>query len=243
MNKSLIPIELELKKLGLGEKEIRVYLASLELKRASAQAIAKLAGFSRPTTYRAIETLVKKGLLSKTKQNKISLIVAQSPGEILGLVRAQKRRFEEQEREFLRVISLLKNKYYFDERNEIKIFAGREGVEFLLDDLATTQARNIDIAFWESPAVFDSRLENICKNLRRRLGKITVRELRPKKTAPAELEFVKRRNIPSPANLNGTIILSDKFIHLTKERGLLIENEEAVSLFRTFFDLVWQTAK
>lgn len=243
MNKSpLIPIEQELRKLDMTEKEIRVYLASLELKRASAQNIAKLAGLSRPTAYRAIENLAKKGLLSKIKQNGAGLVMAQSPNEILGLVRAQKRRFEEQEREFLRVISLLKNKYYFHERNEIKFFSGREGMDLLLDDLSLTQAKNIAVTFLGSNKAEIARLENIYKKLRRRLGKITVRELYSRKISPAKLEFITRKNIPSPVKMNGTIILADKALYLEKDRGLLIENEETVAILKTFFDIIWQIA-
>ncbi|TSC54446.1 MAG: hypothetical protein LiPW31_110, partial [Microgenomates group bacterium LiPW_31] len=43
------PIELELRKLGLTEKEVGVYLAGLELGPGSIQNIAQKTGLSRPT--------------------------------------------------------------------------------------------------------------------------------------------------------------------------------------------------
>ena len=44
-------LNLELRKLGLKEKEVSVYLAALELGFTSVQNIAKHAGLSRPTVY------------------------------------------------------------------------------------------------------------------------------------------------------------------------------------------------
>jgi len=51
----------ELQKLGLSDKESKVYLASLELGPAPIAAIAKQASVNRPTTYVIIESLIKKG--------------------------------------------------------------------------------------------------------------------------------------------------------------------------------------
>ena len=105
------PIELELRKLGLTEKEVRVYLASLELGPSSVKKIAEIAKIPRPTTYQIIKTLENKGLFIEAKQKKKRLFVAQSPERILGILRIQKREIEEKEREFIRIISALESKY------------------------------------------------------------------------------------------------------------------------------------
>ena len=55
-------LALELRKLGLREKEVRVYLTGLELGPSSVQVIAKRAKITRPTTYEIIKTLKEKGL-------------------------------------------------------------------------------------------------------------------------------------------------------------------------------------
>jgi len=48
----IAPIELELRKLGLTEKEVRVYLVGLELGPVSVQDIAKVAQIARPPLMR-----------------------------------------------------------------------------------------------------------------------------------------------------------------------------------------------
>ena len=59
-----IPIELELRKLGLNEKEVKVYLTGLELGPNSVQNIAASAKITRPTTYEIIKKLEAKGLFA-----------------------------------------------------------------------------------------------------------------------------------------------------------------------------------
>ena len=90
-----LPIELELRKLGLKEKEVQVYLAGLELGPSSVQKIAEMAKITRPTTYEIIKILEKKGLFVEIKQKKKRVFIAQSPERILGILRIQKREIEE----------------------------------------------------------------------------------------------------------------------------------------------------
>ncbi len=54
MNFEILP--LELKKLGLTDKEVRVYLATLELGYTTVQKIAQAAKISRPTAYAVIKS-------------------------------------------------------------------------------------------------------------------------------------------------------------------------------------------
>ena len=51
----------ELQDMGLSEKEAKIYLASLEIGRATADQLAKQAKIVRSTTYVQLESLMKKG--------------------------------------------------------------------------------------------------------------------------------------------------------------------------------------
>ena len=63
-------LERELMEIGLNEKEVKVYLASLELGQSAVQAIANKSGVNRATTYFVIEGLTTKGLISSFHQGK-----------------------------------------------------------------------------------------------------------------------------------------------------------------------------
>ncbi len=141
-------INLELRKLGLKEKEVNVYLAALELGFSSVQNIAKKAVISRPTAYEIIKELIGKGLMREvrrrgTTQGERTFFAAESPDNLLGLLRVQKREIEEKEREFVRIISALRAKYNIAGQSEIREFEGKNEIKFLLDDFSQSQTGNI----------------------------------------------------------------------------------------------------
>ena len=57
-------IENVLKAYGLNEKQIKVYLACLELGSASVQKISQKSGLIRTTVYEVLETLKQRGFTS-----------------------------------------------------------------------------------------------------------------------------------------------------------------------------------
>ncbi len=198
------PIELELRKLGLTEKEARVYLAGLELGPSSVQEIAKIAKIARPTTYEIIKNLEKKGLLAETKQKKKRFFVAQSPERILGLLRIQKREIEEKEREFIRIIAALEAKYS-KEKEGIKIYKGKEGLRALVEIISFSSTPEIFII---NPKLIPLKLkerEKTYRTIKKRLGKVTVKEVNTK--------------------LKGSLIIFDKaiFFPFKKQEGFLID--------------------
>jgi predicted DNA-binding transcriptional regulator len=67
-------LEETLEKLGLNEKEAKVYLALLELGQDTVQNIAQRASITRPTTYNILDALVKKGLTTQVDQDSEKLL-------------------------------------------------------------------------------------------------------------------------------------------------------------------------
>src|SRR3989344_3480026 len=72
-------VEFELKKLGLSDKEIKVYLALLELGEAAVQKISQKSKVNRATTYVILEGLAKKSLVSEIEKEGKTLYGAQDP--------------------------------------------------------------------------------------------------------------------------------------------------------------------
>ncbi len=186
-------LPLELRKLGLTEKEVRVYLAGLELGPSSVQKIAALTKITRPTTYGIIKRLEEKGLFAEAKQKGKRYFVAQSPERILGVLRIQKREIEEKEREFIRVIAALESKYS-KEKEGIKVFRGKESLKALEETLSFSQTSDIFII---NPKK-SKKLKEIFQKIKKRLGKIEVREI--------------------SAKLDGTLIIFDKVIFLPSKK-------------------------
>lgn len=234
-----LPIELEMRKLGLREKEVRVYLAGLELGPTSVQDIAKTAKITRPTTYEIIKNLERKGLFEEIKKGKKRYFLAQSPDKILGILRIQKREIEEREREFIRIIAALEAKYS-KEKGEIKIYRGEDGLKILDETLSFTPLSTIFVLASRVNSKEIKKREDIYKEIKKRLGKIEVKEIYSKKIK-TKLPFVQRKFSPA-LNLKGTLILCDKaiFIPEKEKQGLLIENPLVVNLLKSIFLALWK---
>lgn len=75
-----------LRRIGLDEREIEVYLVILSLKIARASAIAKAAKQSRSHTYLVLRSLEEKGLVSEIERGKVLHFVAEPPQRLLSYV-------------------------------------------------------------------------------------------------------------------------------------------------------------
>ena len=187
----------------MSEKEVRVYLAGLELGPSSVQNIAVFAKITRPTTYEIIKKLREKGLFAEAKQKEKRLFVAQSPERILGILRVQKREIEEKEREFIRIIAALGSKAAI-EKGEIQVFKGKEGLRALEEILSFSSTPEIFIINPEVLPIKTKKRKEIYQKIQKRLGKVEVKEVNLK--------------------LKGSLIIFDKvvFFHFKKEEGFLI---------------------
>jgi sugar-specific transcriptional regulator TrmB len=185
-----LPVELELKKLGLKEKEIKVYLAGLELGPNSIKNIAEKVKIPRPTVYEIVKKLKEKELFVETKKRKKRLFVAQSPSQILRILRIKKREIEEKEREFARIVAILEAKYS-REKEGIRIFRGKEGKKAIIEIISLSPASEILIVNPEINPISQREREKIYQSIKKRLGKIKVDEIK----------------IPS---LKGSLIVFDK---------------------------------
>lgn len=199
-------LSLELRKLGLTEKEARIYLAGLELGPDSVQNIAQRAGLTRPTTYEIIKKLERKGLYLELKENKKRRFLAQSPERILGILKTQKREIEEKEREFIRIIATLEAKYS-KEKEGVKLFKGKEGLKALGEIIAFTSIPELLIVNPKLSPIGIKERKEIFQAIKKRLGRVEIKEINTK--------------------FEGSLIIFDKVIFFPshKPEGYLIGNQ------------------
>jgi sugar-specific transcriptional regulator TrmB len=197
-----LPIELELKKLGLKEKEVKVYLAGLELGPNPIKNIAEKVKIPRPTVYEIVKKLEEKGLFVETKKGKKRVFVAQSPSQILRFLRIKKREIEEKEREFTRIVSILEAKYS-REKEGIRIFQGKEGKRAIIEILSLSPTSEILIVNPELNPISQRERKKIYQSIKKRLGQIKV----------------KKTTIPG---LNGSLIIFDKIAFFPAKTSKII---------------------
>ena len=236
-------LPLELRKMGLTKNEAEIYLILLESGTISIGKIGEKTGLSRPTVYRVLESLEKKELIGKIEKGKKNHFIAGSPDNFLKILKVRKRKAEEQEREFLRIISILQGKYHvLSNRNEIKIFKGKQNHKILLEDLSNSSTKRIKILFSEENNISREEIMEVYNKIKTRMGALEVKEIHSKISDENLPNFISRK-ITKNTILQNLIIAENKIYIFEKEDGYVIEQETAIEAYRNFFDLLWENLK
>jgi len=254
-----------LEKLGLSEKEAKVYLAALELAEDSVQNIAKKAGVNRATTYVILEKLMGLGLVSTYEKNpstplgaRKTLFVAQDPKELVNLLEEERRDIEAREKELKTNLNQLNAIFNQNQAKPIvRFFEGAEGLEAMDRYGQNTLKRNTELLYIMPIDTIEELFPQRRKaslNERVKLG-IQSKVIYTHKDGEipgyqnkAELRegvFLPRDKFP----INGTLtIYPDHWIKLyyfseTNPYGVVIEGKELAHNMKLFFDLAWIGAK
>jgi len=136
--------KLALRKLGLKEAQIKIYLAALELGQASVQEIARKAGLKRTTVYNFLEDLKNKQLLREVKRRKRSVYTAAHPEHLFEL---EKSRMEDLRRALPELLAV-QNKQKSKPR--MAFYEGAEGIQEIVKD--SLQTKNPIVSWsWHDP--------------------------------------------------------------------------------------------
>ncbi|HEY1074762.1 MAG TPA: helix-turn-helix domain-containing protein [Patescibacteria group bacterium] len=119
-------------KLGLSEKEAKVYLATLELGTDTAQNIALKADVNRATTYVTLEKLMNQGLVTTSEEGKKTVFTASDPHELTHYLEEQKREIESKKQYLDGAISQLMAVYNAKSgKPTVRFYQGGEGIAAL----------------------------------------------------------------------------------------------------------------
>lgn len=232
-----------LRTLGLTEIEEKVYVTLLEEGPSLAGHVSRKSGIHRRMVYDATERLIKKGLVSYILKNNRRLFEAVEPERLLQLV-------QEQEAAVKQVLPQLKLTHSLSkEKQETNFFKGHAGVKSVFEDqikegkellilAASPAAREMFSAYFHW---FDERRKQ--KHMR-------VRVLVDSKHATAfvNVPLAELRHVTGlGSELTSTNIYADKvaiiYWHREKPFVVLIKQKEIADAYRSYFELLWKTAK
>lgn len=124
-----------LKKLGLSDKEITIYLALLPLGKSPASALAKRTGIMRSTAQYTCQQLAKKGIIRSIKKNNSFIYYPESPDNLLVLLEKEKKAIVEKEHQVERIIGDLTNMINPEASlPQVQFFSGVDGINRLFKD-------------------------------------------------------------------------------------------------------------
>ena len=128
-----------LKKLGLSDQEIQVYLVRLENSTLSVRAIADLTGINRGTVYDILKSLQELGLVVYYHADTKQKFVAEDPEKLIELVRSREAEIKNVESNLKSLVPELKSlQDKGGDKPATKFYEGAQGVKSILEDLLKT---------------------------------------------------------------------------------------------------------
>lgn len=241
------------KKLGLSEKEIKIYSAALELGPETANKIAKKAGITRTTAYIQLKSLIKKGLINSNARDKKTFFAAEPPENLLTLLEARKRETIKLHSELKKVIPKLRLLFETtEERPRIKFFEGKDGLKTMVNDFTKSkfssveEFTSIDEAYEFSPP----QKNDYRQKIKRKFSKTPIKTIYTSKQGPflkSKQKLKERRFLPKEKfPFTGSVTIYGNKVSLISQKktviGIIIESKEIANTLRTMFGLAWNEA-
>jgi len=234
-----------LKQYGLNEKEIKVYLALLELGSASVLNISQKAELKRPTVYLILESLIEKKLVSKIPKAGTTAYIAENPDYLLTALENSKKTIQD-------VLPMLRAIYNIDEvKPQIRFYEGKKNVERIwLED--TFKSPRID--FISSITALLENYPHVLPvfNKLSEEKRFSTRELVTRQ--PKDLKYAKKyhsvkrqiRVLPKDFHYTMDMDLYENKVVLASLKNdflVMIESEDVAKSFHSLYKLAWQSAE
>jgi len=247
-------LDRDLERLGLSEKEAKIYLAALELGNAVVRDIAAKAEVSRPTAYIVLESLVKRGLASAVREGDNTYYAAEHPKQLELLLQKQRATLNERETILIDMVPQLTSLYHSADRHPIvKIYTGPEGQLAMDQDGARNRKRNqMAYSFTALDLLEDFQRDQIKAYPDSRLKfHESLRVIYTHRDGPRdglndpkalrEVKYIPRKQYP----FEGSIVIRPWFgLRIFSHRndefvGITVESQELAKTMQSIFQLCW----
>jgi hypothetical protein len=236
-----------LKRVGLDEKEVEIYLAVLSLKVAPASDIAKLAKQSRTHTYLILRKLEKMGLVSETKEGSLIQFVAEPPERLISHLKDQEKEYRDLQSLVagaLPLLSAITKSYVSTPR--ITVLKGLDGMKQVYRDVFA----HTFVGLYNAESFEDAFGENIVTLLFGKGAKLRGRDLIVQNAAtkgylkdvPTDDEYAVRL-LPKGVTFDADAMAYGDTLTIfafDEERTIIrIENKKIADAFRSWFEMMW----
>ncbi|HDQ23105.1 MAG TPA: hypothetical protein ENN28_04020 [Candidatus Uhrbacteria bacterium] len=243
-------IKQKLEEIGLTGKKADVYLAILQLGKATVVQIAKKAQIKRPTTYDILEDLIAKNLISQSFSGKKRYFVAEPPKALKSLVKQQEQKIDQLMPELTSLFNINPHK------PKIRYFEGREGIVQIYEEILKMETKEqfyigsiqemVDVLgrdYMESWVKRRIKAKIISHAIRIKSKEMPIGEWSAGKEYLRELKFF-------PANIKEDItnlIIFDNKVAivsgLAEGYGVIIESKELATTLKYIWRVVWGVSK
>lgn len=242
-------IEETLKKIGLSDKEISVYLTSLQLGPAPVRKIAEKANVNRGTTYDILKALQKLGLVSYFHKDKHQYFIADDPKTLHNAIKQKQQQLEKTKGEISQIIPELRSLHNnAGDKPVVKYYEGALGIKTILKDVIESCRKGGKNYYVYSSSTIKPLLYTAHKTFNRdRLSHnihVQTISIGPggKTVGLDERKWLtKEKGTPTY-----TLIYNNKIamVSVTKDNesiGVIIEDKNIFETQKMLFEFLWQT--
>ncbi len=243
----------ELQDFGLGEKEARTYLATLELAKATVQQIAIKADINRATTYVQLESLKARGLVSQVTIDKKTFFIAERPEKVDQIIAREKAEVLFKEREFSKILPSLKAIFNAGkDRPDVRFYEGEEAVVSYREEILRERHEffyAIVPIFKDDPEINGEVIDSLLKKIDDyRLIHIAKRRMVEIDLIDKKYKNFRNKYLPiSKLDLNIEIAVFGNRIFINNRKGtqiaVVIEHPVIAASFKQMFELFWGLAE
>lgn len=132
-----------LKKIGLNDKEIKIYLALLEYGAISVRGLADVTDINRGTVYDTLKQLQEQGLVTYYHHETKQRFVAEDPEKITKLAQEKEVELKQVKNRIKDLIPELKSLQEKEGHRPVtKFYEGKSGVRYILEDVLKTMSEH-----------------------------------------------------------------------------------------------------
>ncbi len=242
----------ELQDIGLSEKEAKVYMAALEIGRATADQLSKHAKIVRPTTYVQIESLMKKGLMSTYEEGKKTYFAPESPELLKRLLLQQQEGLRTKEQGLTEMLpELLRQFESAGERPVVRFFPGKDGITTAREEILSTQDKQLYVLFSQDTHMSQIYSQKDVDDYTDRRNKLHIRSNAIYTNADvyktAWVDSLTQVRLLTGINTSMDVRLFDNKTALFSTKGnifaLVIESTQITESMKSIFAFLWQQSR
>ncbi|TKJ17154.1 hypothetical protein CEE44_01300 [Candidatus Woesearchaeota archaeon B3_Woes] len=222
-----------LKSLGLSDKEIKIYLANLQLGSNLVQEIANFAELNRTSAYDLLKSLEKKGFVSYTIQSGKKFYQATKPNKLLDMLKER----EELVKKILPELNFLTESV--DKRPNVEVYTGKNGLKSIFENiLAEAKSFSCIASKNQLLKLFQYYMPHFVERRKKKGIKVRIiSETQPvDKKAPYKL--IKEKIKTATWLYNGKIAMVS--LEEKEPIGILINEKNFYETQKIMFDLLWK---
>lgn len=249
-----------LKKLGLDDREIEVYLTLLNKESFTIWRLSKDSGVPRSTVYRVVEDLVSKKFAEWVVGHKVQMVKAVRPKDLGSLVEEKKSEYESARESLETLQGMVKDVMSEVPQTQVRYYQGKDGLKQLLWNSLKADKEVFGYSEFGRIEVTGKSFYNKYVAEFKKRG-ITDRAI----TNEVGLEYIKKHVLTDidrhQLEESGIRLIPEDIYYVTGDHsmynnvyaisywkmgevvGVEIENPELVKMHRSIFEMLWKMAE